>query len=237
LGCRPHRLPGRLFPMFTGIIEGLGTISGLRASGQGTRLTVEADFALDGTRIGDSLSVSGACLTVVSLEGRRFEADVSPETLARTTFGRARIGDRVNLERALRLSDRIDGHLVSGHVDGTGTIAARNRQGNSVVIGVRIDKALSRTMIEKGSVAVDGISLTINVCEPERFQVSIIPHTARMSTVGFKTVGQEVNIETDLIGKYVERFTLRASGRAPGDRRREIDMAFLADTGFLSGKH
>ena len=222
--------------MFTGIIEGLGTISGLRPYGQGLRLGIESDFELAGTRIGDSIAVNGACLTAVAIGSKRFEADVSPETLASTTFDRVKRGERVNLERALRLSDRLDGHLVSGHIDGTGILRQRRSVGNAVLIAVEVPTALARYMIYKGSVAVDGISLTINHCSPESFEVSIIPHTAGLTTVGLKPLGTPVNVETDLIAKYVERFvsgrtaaddTAHPSGHSP------IDKAFLVKSGFL----
>ena len=136
--------------MFTGIIEGIGTITGVRPSGSGKRLMILSDFDLTGTKIGDSLSVSGACLTAVQLAGRSFEVDVSPETLAKTTLGAARAGERVNIERALRLSDRIDGHLVSGHIDGTGTIGDRGTEGNAIIVTVVVPMALTRYMIVKG---------------------------------------------------------------------------------------
>jgi len=218
--------------MFTGIIEGLGTITELRQSGQGKRLALEADFVLDHTKIGDSISVSGACLTVVAIEGKCFKVDVSPETLARTTFGRSKIGDRVNLERALRLSGRIDGHLVSGHIDGMGTIKHKKNTGNAVIVTIGVPESLSRYMIKKGSVAVDGISLTINNCGRDSFDVSIIPHTAKLTTIGFNKVGDLVNIETDMIGKYVERFVTE---RQYNDKEtgKSVDMEFLAKTGFL----
>ena len=168
--------------MFTGIIEGLGTISGTRSVGQGKRLTIKADFSLDRTKIGDSISVSGACLTAVKIDGKRFEVDVSPETLQTTTFGQAKVGERLNIERAMRLSDRIDGHLVSGHIDGMGVIKQRESLSNAIVITIGLDESLTRYMIPKGSVAMDGISLTINTCESDCFSVSIIPHTAKLST-------------------------------------------------------
>jgi riboflavin synthase len=217
--------------MFTGIIEGLGTVRELRTSATEARLTLEADFPLEGTRLGDSVSVNGACLTVVRLEGARFQVDVSPETLGRTTFGSARAGDRVNLERALRLSDRLDGHLVSGHVDGIGTIAARRRAANAIIIEIKAPGALLRYMIEKGSVAVDGISLTVNRCEADRFQVSVIPHTARWTTLVAKAVGDAVHIETDMIGKYVERFLRREDAGEPAPKGVGIDL--LARAGFI----
>jgi len=220
--------------MFTGIIEGLGTIAEIRPAGQGKRLAIDVDFALDETKIGDSISVSGACLTVVVIENKRFHVDVSPETLTMTTFGRAKIGDRVNLERALRLSGRIDGHLVSGHIDGIGTIKHKKNVGNAIIVGIGVPETLSRYMIKKGSVAVDGISLTINNCNRRSFDVSIIPHTAKLTTIGFCKVGDIVNIETDMIGKYVERFV---TGKPYSEGEKEIgtslDMKFLAKTGFL----
>ena len=218
--------------MFTGIIECLGTITELRQSGQGKRLALEADFVLDHTKIGDSISVSGACLTVVAIEGKCIKVDVSPETLARTTLGRSKIGDRVNLERALRLSDRIDGHLVSGHIDGMGTLKLKNNTGNAIIITIGVPESLSRYMIKKGSVAVDGISLTINNLGLDGFDVSIIPHTAKLTTIGFNKVGDLVNIETDMIGKYVERFVTE---RQYNDKetKKSVDMEFLAKTGFL----
>ena len=218
--------------MFTGIIEGLGAIAAIRPSGQGRRLTVDADFELSGSKIGDSISVSGACLTAVRIAGRRFDADVSPETTAKTTFGAARLGERVNLERAMRLSDRIDGHLVSGHIDGTGVLESREAVGNVLVVTIGVPEDLVRFMIVKGSVAVDGISLTINTLEPGRFSVCIIPHTAGLTTVGFKPKGERVNIEADMIGKYVERFLSARQGPAaappPG-----VTVEMLARAGFM----
>ena len=221
--------------MFTGIIEGPGTISGIKQSGQSRRMAVNADYALDSTKIGDSIAVNGACLTVVSFSGSRFEVDVSPETVAKTTLGKAKIGDRVNLERALRISDRIDGHLVSGHIDGIGTIKSRKTQENAIIITFNIPKTVAYYIIKKGSVAVDGISLTVNECDHESFQVSIIPHTAKLTTFGFKKISDSVNVETDMIGKYVERFVTQIKS---GESKKEagessVDIEFLVKTGFL----
>ena len=221
--------------MFTGIIEGLGTITAIHPSGQGSRFSITSDFDLSGTRIGDSIAVNGACLTAVILEGRRFTVDVSPETLKRSVLGTIKIADRVNLERALRLSDRLDGHLVSGHVDGIGQLRERKTLANAIVMVYSVPESLSRYMIEKGSVAVDGTSLTINRCDKHSFEVSIIPHTAGLTTVGLKKVGDAVNIETDMIGKYVERFVLNRG--APDSQTQDpgggIDTAFLAKSGFI----
>lgn len=221
--------------MFTGIIEGLGTIAAIQPSGQGSRISILSDFDLEGTRIGDSLAVNGACLTAVSLQGRRFSVDVSPETLKRSVLGRIKLGERVNLERALRLSDRLDGHLVSGHIDGMGTLRERKTLANAIVITFGVGQTLSRYMIEKGSVAVDGTSLTINRCDNATFEVSIIPYTAGLTTIGFKKEGEAVNIETDMIGKYVERFVLNRGpvNNKPGKSDGSIDMAMLAKSGFI----
>jgi riboflavin synthase len=221
--------------MFTGIIEGLGTIAGIRSSGQGKRLTIEADFSLDQTKLGDSISVSGACLTAVKIDGQRFEVDVSPETLRTTTFGQAKVGERLNIERAMRFSDRIDGHLMSGHIDGTGTVKQRESLSNAIIITIAMNASLTRYMIVKGSVAVDGVSLTINTCESDNFSVSIIPYTAKLTTIGFKNKGDRVNIETDMIGKYVERFMGGIPDRSKENSSKQafIDHAYLVKTGFI----
>jgi riboflavin synthase len=221
--------------MFTGIIEGLGTIAGMRPSGQGKRLSLDADFSLEQTKIGDSISVNGACLTVIKLDGKHLEFDVSPETLDKTTFGLTKVGDRVNLERAMRLSDRIDGHLVSGHIDGMGTITQRENLANAIIVTIGVPESLTRYIITKGSVAVDGISLTINALDAKGFTVSIIPHTAQLATIGFKKRGDRVNIETDMIGKYVERFVggnVNQTEEAVFTKKR-IDIEFLAQKGFV----
>ena len=218
--------------MFTGIIEGLGAVAAIRPVGQGKRLAITAGFELAGTKVGDSIAVSGACLTAVAIAGRQFEIDVSPETLARTTLGAARVGERVNLERALRLSDRIDGHLVSGHTDGTGVIASREAAGNAVIVTVAVPEALTRYMIVKGSVAVDGVSLTINRIEADRFSVSIIPYTSGLTTIGFKQKGEGVNIEVDMIGKYVEKFLSAQTGR-PAAPSSGVSMELLAKKGYI----
>jgi riboflavin synthase len=220
--------------MFTGIIEGLGTISGIQSSNQGKKITVESDFFLDDTKIGDSIAVNGVCLTAVKIQGKRFQVDVAPETLSMSILSHTKIGERVNLERALRFSDRLDGHLVSGHVDGTGKIKERKKQGNAVIITIEIPDVISRYVIKKGSIAVDGVSLTVNSCSNNYFGISIIPHTAKLTTVGFKRIGESVNIETDIIGKYIERFiTQKTDDRGDHNKGHSIDMEFLAKKGFL----
>lgn len=222
--------------MFTGIVEGLGVIRAIRPAGEGRRITVLSDFALDRTGIGDSIAVNGACLTAVRVDRNTFDADVSPETMARTTFRQARVGDRVNLERALRLSDRIDGHLVSGHIDGVGTLLAKTPDANALRVTIAVPEALAGSMILKGSVAVDGVSLTINTLARDRFEVSVIPHTAGITAMGAKKAGDAVNIETDMIGKYVQRFLTAGNDPKAGgpSETPAIDRSFLAKTGFLS---
>ncbi len=217
--------------MFTGIIETMGVLRRIASSGKGTSMEVESDRPLEGIKIGDSVSVSGACLTMTRGDARRFWVDVSPETLSRTVLKTARAGDRVNLERAMRLSDRLDGHLVLGHVDGIAGIREKRNLENAIIVAFSADRSLTRYMIDKGSVAVDGISLTINRLYDEGFEVSIIPHTAKVTTIGFKKTGDPVNIETDMIGKYVQRFMgdkREAESAKPG-----IDISFLAKNGFI----
>lgn len=217
--------------MFTGIIESLGTISKIRPSGSGQQVTIKAGLELSGTEIGASIAVNGACLTAVEISGKEFIVDISPETLRRSTFSDAGAGQRVNLERALRLSDRLDGHLVSGHIDGKAKILYRRNLGGTLVFEFEVAEELSRYMIPKGSVAVDGISLTINNCSARGFEIAVIPHTAENTTIGLKNPGDLVNIETDLIGKYIEKFI--KGGVSGGSMQNGIDMEFLGKTGFL----
>ncbi|MBF0201730.1 MAG: riboflavin synthase, partial [Desulfamplus sp.] len=198
--------------MFTGIIEGSGIVRTILPRGQGKRLTIETDMDISSTRIGDSIAVNGACLTAVTLTGNSFSVDMAPETVVMTTFNALRPGARVNLERALRLSDRLDGHLVSGHIDGTGTITAKTTKSNAVIVSIAVSPDLAAEIITKGSIAVDGISLTVNRCSNVDFEVSIIPHTAKITTIGIKSVGDDVNIETDMLGKYVRKFLTNSHG-------------------------
>ena len=210
--------------MFTGIIEDVGTVNRISRKGEDALLIVDTSMSLDDVNIGDSISVSGACLTVTERGDKRFSADVSSETLARTNFKSLKTGDKVNLEKALRMNSFLGGHLVLGHVDGIGKIQEKVSKANSIQFGLEIDAELGRYIVEKGSIAVDGISLTVNRCEKKRFYVNIIPHTARSTTLGFKKVADLVNIETDIIGKYVEKFLNPGKG---------IDMNLLAEHGFL----
>ena len=216
--------------MFTGLVETTGTILRLERADRGLHLTLRASLESPDLKIGESIAVDGVCLTVVSLQGDAFTVDVSEETVSRSTLGQRRPGDEVNLERALRLGDRLSGHLVSGHADGTGRVAARQRRGESLVVKFEIPPELSRYLIEKGSVAVNGVSLTVNRCEGRQFEVNVVPHTARASTLGNLKVGDRVNVEVDLIGKYVEKFLLQRSGsQSTGG----VDHECLTRHGFL----
>ncbi len=214
--------------MFTGLVEGVGEIVALTPMAEGLRVTVKTSFPAAELTLGESVALAGSCLTVVALAPPAASFEVSPETLARTTFPLKKAGDRVNLERALRLGDRLGGHLVSGHVDGVGVV--RERREGPAHIGLRFEmpEALSRFVIEKGSIAVDGVSLTVNTCQGRSFTVNIIPFTARETTLAALKVGDKVNLETDLIGKYVARLLGQDAPQGEG-----VTPALLAKHGFL----
>lgn len=217
--------------MFTGIIQGLGTLFEKRPAGGGMIFGLEALFALADPEEGESIAVNGACLTARDIKGNRFYVDVSPESLKRTGLGRLQAGGRVNLERALRLGDRLGGHLVSGHVDAQGQVVERRNAGDFTLFTFSLAPELTKYVIEKGSIAIDGISLTVNSCERDHFSVSIIPHTLAVTTLGRLRVGDWVNLEVDMIGKYVEKLL---AGRSPaGVPDGRINPAFLAEHGFL----
>ena len=217
--------------MFTGLIQDIGKIQSIDRRGEGIGLTISTQLDLSQAKIGDSISVEGVCLTITKLSGRAFYAEVSPETLRRTTLPNAREGQPVNLETAMKMSDPLGGHLVSGHVDGTGEIIETVAEGNSIRYRFWVPAEISRFLIEKGSVAVDGISLTVMECQGQEFSVSVIPHTAQSTTLGKKKSGDPVNLENDLIAKYVEKF-VHAREDLAGERSR-VDYAFLAKHGFV----
>jgi riboflavin synthase len=212
--------------MFTGIIEETGTVKSVEKRGTSGRITVVAEKCVQGIKDGDSVAVDGACLTVVAIGPGSFTADLSEETLKTTTLTGLKSGDRVNLEKALTLSSPIGGHLVTGHIDGMGTIVRKTQQGGYVELEVDVPAPLLSQMVKKGSVALDGISLTIAGLTPGGFWAAVIPHTLKLTTLDGKTEGGKVNIETDIIAKYVERF-LKGGGTGG------ITEGFLAKHGFL----
>ena len=218
--------------MFTGIIAGVGRLAGKRGRGGGIIFEMEAGFPFDEPREGESVACNGVCLTAYNILGQRFCCDVSPETLARSNLGRLVVGGRVNMERALRPSDRFGGHIVSGHVDCQAEVAGRETLGDYTLFSLALPPAMSRYVVEKGSVAIDGVSLTVNTCGSGTFTVSIIPHTLRETTLGDLRPGGLVNIEVDVIGKYVERL-LGLGAASPETPRAVIDAGFLARHGFL----
>jgi riboflavin synthase len=211
--------------MFTGIIEELGTVKALRREAGAARLILSATKVLDGTVLGDSICVNGVCLTVVEMGRNEFSADVAVETLRVTNLGDLPAGKKVNLERALQLSARIGGHLVSGHVDAVGRVREKREEGNGWRIFIDAPGTVLRYVIKKGSIAVDGISLTVADVDTAGFSIAMIPHTAKLTTLGFKTAGDSVNLESDIIGKYVERLL---AGRVEGG----VSLDALKQNGF-----
>jgi riboflavin synthase len=218
--------------MFSGIVEEMGVVAGLTKGLAGTRLSIMASTVLSDLPIGASISVSGACLTVVAKTDKDFAVDVSPETLHVTTLGSLASGSPVNLERAMKINDRIGGHLVSGHVDGVGAVRSRQQDGNAVMLEFEAPPEILRYCIAKGSITVDGISLTVNQVGERTFDVCVIPHTAKVTTLGLKQVGDQVNLESDLIGKYVERL-LQERGILPKKPPTVVDRDYLKKRGLL----
>ncbi len=217
--------------MFTGIILGKGKLISSRPAGGGLAFHLEARFSFTDPEEGESIAVNGACLTAYNIKADRFTVDVSPESLSRTTLGGLRAGDMVNMERALRLSDRLGGHMVSGHVDCVGAVSSIRKEGDFTILTFSVPQEQDRYIIEKGSVAVDGVSLTVNNCATGSFSVSVIPLTLQMTTLGMLKTGSRVNIEVDIIGKYVEKLLTSGTSAAGGQPR--INPAFLAENGYL----
>ncbi len=217
--------------MFTGIVEELGKVKTIARGAKSVRLTIGAKEILGDVKLGDSIAVNGTCLTVVEYSDTSFTADVMPETMDRSSLAGLHSGDTVNLERALRVGDRLGGHIVSGHIDGVGIIRAKEQDDNAVVARIEAPTAVMRYVVVKGSIAVDGISLTVIDLGPDWFTVSMIPHTAAITTLGIKKTGEPVNLETDVLGKYVERL-MGLSGEIPAPQKR-LTNAFLAEHGFM----
>lgn len=211
--------------MFTGLIEGTGLVRAFNREGGDIYLTIAPRFDIRGTAPGESISVDGVCLTVTGFESGEFRAYVSTETLSCSTLGLLKRGDKVNLERALKLSDRLGGHLVSGHVDGIGVIVEKSPRRKSWLLKIEMPGELFRYVVEKGSIAIDGVSLTVNRCEPGFVEVNIIPQTGSETALLSKRVGSKVNIETDLLGKYVEKLlspVAESKRGGSGDTRLEM---------------
>jgi riboflavin synthase len=219
--------------MFTGLIEGPGEIVRVEKKGNKALIWIKPEFPWDEKKLGESISVNGVCLTAAMWMGNTFSLDVSEETLRRSDLGRLKKGDRVNLERALRLSDRLGGHWVTGHIDGVGRILQKEKQGDFFWLRISSPESLRAFIVEKGSIAVDGISLTVNRVGEEAFDLTIIPHTAARTTLDRKQIGEAVNLETDLIGKYVVQFLSRRVNREPGRSGSKVDGDFLREHGFI----
>ena len=217
--------------MFTGLVEGVGQITELTPQGSGFLIRINTSFNLEGTKVGDSIAVDGVCLTVVQLEPQAFSAQLSPETISRTTFKLKRVGDLVNLERALKLGDRLGGHLVTGHVDGVGAIKRIAKMGDYTLIEISIPKDLIQYLVPKGSIAVDGISLTINEVIEDAIRLMVIPHTLAVTTLGVKKVGDLVNLEVDVIAKMVHRF-LKPYLSKVEEEKNLLTVEFLKEHGF-----
>jgi riboflavin synthase len=215
--------------MFTGIIEDVGSIAGIVKLGGRWEFAVRTAIDPREIREGDSIAVSGVCLTVIRLDGPVFHVDASLETLGVTTLKDASVNDRVNLERAMRVDGRLDGHIVMGHVDGIGRVVTVGREGDSIRFEIEAPSELSRYIVKKGSVAIDGISLTVNEQRDNRFTLNVIPYSAAKTTIGSKIPGDYVNIETDILGRYVEKFVTSRE-------KNGLDLDFLYKYGYIRGR-
>ena len=216
--------------MFTGIIEEVGTVRRVLSGGTAGEISIRASTVLEGTHIGDSIAVNGVCLTVTGMTGDGFTADVMPETLRRTNLGRLNSDSRVNLERAMAAGGRFGGHIVSGHIDGVGTIRSMRREENAVWVTIAAPTHILRLIVEKGSIAIDGVSLTVAEVTSETFSVSIIPHTGAQTILLSKRPGEQVNLENDVVGKYVQRLLEPYQTETP--KSGGITEEFLMQYGF-----
>lgn len=224
-----------MIKIFTGIVEETGKIESVANGNKSAIITIIADKVLKGTKIGDSIAVNGVCLTVTSISGNKFTADVMAETIRRSSLGTLKHGSKVNLERAMAADGRFGGHIVSGHIDGTGVIRSLEREDNAVWVEIETPDKLLKYIVEKGSIAIDGISLTVAKLTDDSFSVSVIPHTGEETTLLAKKPGDIVNLENDIVGKYVERLmNFNTSQKSPFDNKTDrstnskITMDFLA---------
>ena len=216
--------------MFTGIVEEKGKIERVISGGVSGEIGIAASKVLEGTKVGDSIAVNGVCLTVTRLSAAGFTADVMPETLRRTNLGTLSKGDSVNLERAMAADGRFGGHIVSGHIDGIGTVASMRNEGNAVWVRINTSNEILSLIVEKGSITIDGISLTVAGLGDDYFEVSVIPHTGEETTLLKKKPGDIVNLENDIVGKYVKR--LLQGGQPVENKKSKITMEFLSENGF-----
>ncbi|HYE12711.1 MAG TPA: riboflavin synthase [Patescibacteria group bacterium] len=215
--------------MFTGLIEEIGILQSITKGAKSAQLTISADKVLQDIKLGDSISTNGVCLTVIRFSNQSFVVDVMPETIRRSNLKNLKPGSKVNLERALKLGDRLGGHIVSGHIDGIGLISAIEEEDNATWVTIKSEAEIMKYIIEKGSIAIDGTSLTVAYADRESFKVSIIPLTRDETTLLSKKIGEEVNLECDMVGKYIERLTMFHNDNHPGST---MDMNFLRENGF-----
>ncbi len=212
--------------MFTGLVEEIGIIKNIQKSNQSARITIEARTVLEDVKLGDSICTNGVCLTVTDLQSNCFSVDVMPETIRTSNLKSLRSGSHVNLERAIKANDRLGGHIVSGHIDGVGIIQHFKEEENATWITITASKNILKCIVERGSIAIDGTSLTVTYVDEKVFKVSIIPHTKEKNILLKKRIGDEVNLECDIIGKYVEKLT-------QSSKESTFDMDFLASNGFI----
>ncbi|WP_432662368.1 riboflavin synthase [Wukongibacter baidiensis] len=216
--------------MFTGLVEEIGIVQSVLKGAKSAKIVIKATDVLDGVKLGDSISTNGVCLTVTDFSSNTFAVDVMAETMRRSNLNSLTSGDKVNIERALRLGDRLGGHIVSGHIDGIGIISAFDKEDNAYWITIQTSPEILRYIIHKGSIAIDGVSLTVAYVDEKSFKVSIIPHTKDVTTLLDKSMGTEVNLECDMVGKYIEK--LMNFNQKVEDSKSSIDMEFLKKHGF-----
>ncbi|MCT4614567.1 MAG: riboflavin synthase [Marinifilaceae bacterium] len=217
--------------MFTGLIEEIGEVKAISNSGKAIRLTIAANKVLENVKLGDSIATNGVCLTVVNFSNNEFSADVMPETVNRSNLAILKKSSKVNLERALRLGDRLGGHMVSGHIDGTGVLEKREQDDNAIWVSISAPQQILKYIVEKGSIAIDGISLTVAYVDEKIFKVSIIPLTQDDTTLCGKNIGTKLNLECDMTAKYIEKFLSHQEVKE--EPKSSIDMEFLKNNGYL----
>ncbi|AJA46249.1 riboflavin synthase [Clostridium pasteurianum DSM 525 = ATCC 6013] len=218
--------------MFTGLVEEAGIVERITKGTKSAKITIKAHKVLDNLKLGDSISTNGVCLTVVDFNKCTFSVDVMAETIRRSNLKNLSVGSSVNLERALQLSSRLGGHIVSGHIDGVGTITCYKNEDNAIWITINTSAELLKYIVEKGSIAIDGVSLTVAYVDNKTFKVSIIPHTKEVTSLLKNNIGDEVNLECDIVGKYVEKFLLKKEDSSLSQSK-GIDLEFLSSNGFM----